>query len=187
MKTNSFFILVFAFFIQCSGQERIFKSAVYDDGLVEVLIHGDSISGILSLNDEIDCRLLFYGKLLDDEITPITIVNTADLTDNIGSITIRGEDIILKSDNIIFPCQRVIDLNSGVTFTYTKEAEQTNYQYNVISVEKCLLYSTPGKLTTKRSYLIQGDIVKILLKKSQWVKINFNSKIYWVDRKDLKF
>ena len=50
---------------------------------------------------------------------------------------------------MILPCQRLIDLKKGWAFEYTKAFKWANVTFDFIKSNKCFLYTSPNKITTK--------------------------------------
>jgi hypothetical protein len=177
-------------FISCKGQSEIsLKQGVYDNGSVVVLHNNVKLfSGVINLQEDINCKLFFYGSAVDNKNSRISIYNPVDASTSSGYISYSENEIIIKSDLVLFPCQRILDLSSGESFSYSNKLDFNNCLFSLVKSEKSFLYSKPTVLTKKKSYLIKDDIVVVCEKKDKWIKIKYLAKkniFFWIKAEDL--
>lgn len=181
-------ILLIFITMNCSSQSKTeLKQGVYDEGQLEVLISNNFFYGYININQEINCKMFFWGKLKDNSDS-ISIYNPIDKSINRGSLTYIDKKITIKSNEVLFPCQRIIDLKQGWPFFYTNKTNWENCTFDFVKQEKSFLYSKPNQMTKKKSYLLKNDVVLVFEKKGQWLKIKYikNDKtFFWIKNNDL--
>jgi hypothetical protein len=172
----------------CNSQTKsILNAGKYDDGQLEIFVNEDTINGYININEEVSCKLFFWGKL-DSEKNSIMIYNPVDNSVNIGFLYHNKNIITIKSNEMLMPCQRVIDLKRGWEFEYSENLNCQNCAFGFIKEEKAFLYNFPNKISSKKSYLIKNDIVYIYEKNGEWYKIKYinNDKVFfWINKKSL--
>jgi hypothetical protein len=172
----------------CSAQDNTdIKVGNYDNGQLEIFINKESLCGYINIDEEINCRLFFWGKLKDKNKS-ISIYNPIDGTINDGNLTKLNKSITIKTKVMLLPCQRIIDLKRGWTFDYTGKSKWEKCNFNFIKQEKSLLYTNPNQMTKKKSYLVKNDIVLVFQEKEGWVKvkyINNEKSFFWIKKNDL--
>jgi hypothetical protein len=174
-------------FIGCNGQiENKLKEGVYDNGAVIIGLNSDKLfSGVMNLQEKDHCKLFFYGNTNNNHIS---IYNPVDGKISSGYITYLENEIIIKSDLVLFPCQKILDLYTGESFSFSSKSEFNNCLFGLVKSEKSFLYSEPTFLTPKKSYLIKNDIVIVYEKKDEWVKIKYftnKNVFFWIKADDL--
>jgi hypothetical protein len=159
----------------CYGQndEKI-TSGNYDG--MEIKVDKINFYGVINLDDYIvKCELFFWGKLKDND-SVVTIFNPINRGFSIGHYQTLNKKMIIKSNDVLFPCQRVIDLKNGWSFSFINNQTEKYTAFNFIKSEKCLLYTTPNVLTKKKSYLIKNDVVYLFDFQGDWIRVKFNLK-----------
>lgn len=177
-------------FINCNGQnETGLNQGVYDNGVVLVLQNSKKLfSGVINLQEDVNCKLFFYGSVIDNKKSPISIYNPVDGTISSGHMSYSRNEIIIKSDLVLFPCQRILDLSSGESFSYSNKLDYNNCLFSLVKSERSFLYSKPNVMTKKKSYLIKNDIVVVYEKKDEWVKVKYlanKSIFFWIKAENL--
>ncbi len=174
--------------LSCTAQNnKQIKCGKYDDGQLEVFIDNEHLYGYINISEAVNCRLFFWGKL-EDENKLISIYNPIDETISRGSLTYSDKIITFETDEMLLPCQRIIDIKRGWTFDYSSNSKWENCKFDFIKQEKSSLYISPNQLTKKKSYLVKNDIVLIFQENGEWVKIKYinNEKsFFWIKKRDL--
>ncbi len=186
-----FIILVFGSFSNPEGLNGIDFGA-YDNGRL-ILAKHDSlkiVTGIInSMEGDILCRLYIFGKYSTLSKGAIKIYNPVDGETYDGKLTIDKKGLIIQSDNVIFPCQRIMDLSGGESFLLTKRISKDIY-LGIVKAPKAFLYDRPDEITIKKPYLVRGDIVSIKQCIGTWMKVAYldnPSLVKWVKSRDLEF
>jgi hypothetical protein len=176
-------------FASCISQNKEdLKTGVYDNGNLRISIrNGIELTGVISIEEEIECKLFISGKLTKDSISELIIYNPADGKYSKGQLNYSENSIKILSREVLFPCQRVIDLSSGETFYSTSGTTEQNFMYGMITSPRSFLYTEPSKQTAKKSYLIKGDVITIYEEKVEWIKIKYkeNGLFYWIKLQDI--
>lgn len=130
-KTATFFILLLIVLLGCSQQNIPLASitGIYDDGLLTIgfdyknkILEGSIYQEIPALgqNESDVCNISFVSleqdKLTDKEIEIIAQAK-GDENSYSGILVVDEGKVRIQFDTPIFPCQRVIDLNGGETFS----------------------------------------------------------------------
>lgn len=192
---SSFLIILTSPFGRVKAQSDIIslvKTGVYDHGRL-VVSRNDSlklITGILNAEeDDITCRLYFSGKVNKKGDISISIFNPVDKQPFQGVLKVKDKIITIKADEVIFPCQRFLDLaGMGQSFELTDEVVNKRLRLAMIKTDRALLYDRPNVISNKRPYLICGDVVAIRRKNGDWVETSYlkNPKlIRWIKTADV--
>ncbi|MGH2667390.1 hypothetical protein [Flavobacterium sp.] len=161
------------------------KSGIYDEGQLEVIVNGEKLYGYININEEVNCKIFFWGNLNDSNIS---IYNPIEKIIYKGYLTYNSNEVIIKSNEMILPCQRIIDLKRGWHFSYTNKSNHVNCSLDFIKSPKSILYFVPNQLTKKKSYLIEDDLILVYEKNGDWLKIKYiknNKTFFWIKKADI--
>lgn len=166
-------------------------TGIYDNGRLILAKHDSlkTVTGIINATeDNVSCRLYIYGSYSAINNGVVKIYNPADNEIYEGKLTIDKRGLIIRSNKVMFPCQRIMDLTGGESFLLSKAITKDVY-LGIVKSPKAFLYDVPEKITSKKSFLIEGDIVSIKQQIGSWMKVAYLNKpslVKWVKCRDLK-
>jgi len=184
--------LLVSFSIHQSSSNQL-SFGVFDDGRLVIAKHDSLrvVTGVINAKEyDVSCKLYFYSTYSAINNGLVKIYNPLDNQVYNGRLSgDKNGTVNIKMDRVIFPCQRIMDLTGGELFTLTRSIT-ANIYLGMVKVPRAFLYESPTKLTSKKSFLISGDIVAIKQRLNGWMKISYlnnPSLIKWVKCQDLKF
>lgn len=193
-KTSTVIICVMALFLSSFSNTGLngFIAGIFDNGRLITAKHDSLkiVTGIInSREDGVSCRLYIYNNFSDINKGLIKIYNPVDNQIYEGKLIVDKRGLIVRAKDVIFPCQRIMDLTGGESFLLTKSVAKDIY-LGIVKVPKAFLYDTPEKITARKSFLIKGDIVSIKQRIGTWMKVAYldnPSVVKWIKCQDLKF
>ncbi len=119
MKLKPTLILLFISFIALSCSDCKIVTGYYGGGMLSVTVNDNQIKGIIDItqgNPPVKCNIQFSFELNNNECEKsIKLINSLG-NEFSGKIKIIQNGLFIQSLEPLGACQRIIDLNSGVTF-----------------------------------------------------------------------
>ncbi|MFT5428588.1 MAG: hypothetical protein ACI8R1_001546 [Psychrobacter glaciei] len=151
---------------------------------------------ITKYGKKIDCLNDFKGNAINDKQYLITFDSSFDNVQGEATLTLEKDKVIWTLKK--FPADLGVsarkhavllrDINQQVsTSTSDTIPEFYNTEY-IVNVKKAFIYKQPDLNSKTSSYFIEGDEIKVLSTKDNWIETSYlkGSKTGWLHLKDLE-
>ncbi|WP_162555842.1 hypothetical protein [Reichenbachiella versicolor] len=98
------------------------KDGIYDDGILKITTSSNGVQkGVINISQgqpNIECNIYFQLNASNTECIKEIVLMDWDNNKCKAYLEVRDKNIYIKSEESLFPCQRIIDLNGGVEFFF---------------------------------------------------------------------